>query len=178
VRLALNTEVQLSAGWEPLNLVSIFPNATAVAKRERSSIPVVGWFVRRVAVILLDREARPSAARKLLAECRKAIQAGRIFPEGTRRGVAESIEFKSGLGLLYARFGVAVQPVLLNSGPFWSHGQSEKLAGAVTISDLPPIGPGLSNGEFRARARLVLERERVRLVADCPASKRKAGQGA
>ena len=161
--------------WETLALCRLFPDAAFVAKQEISRIPVVGWHVKHYPMILIEREAGPSALRKTVAESRAALAAGRsivIFPEGTRRRIADPVTFRRGIELLYSELQVPVLPVALNSGAFWSSDRSFKNKGVITVSYLPPIMPGLPREEFKARAESMLQAEKERLLAEVASHRR------
>jgi 1-acyl-sn-glycerol-3-phosphate acyltransferase len=49
---------------------------------------------------------------------------------------------------LYRALGLPVVPVALNSGLFWRRRSFLRRPGRVTVAFLPPIPPGLENGEF------------------------------
>jgi 1-acyl-sn-glycerol-3-phosphate acyltransferase len=104
----------------------------------------------------------------MLTEARKALAEGRpvlVFPEGSRKSVASDIEFKRGIELLYLQLGVSVVPVALDSGRFWGADLPFKRRGAITVSFLPSIEPGLSGAEFVQRAQSAL---RAALAGDSP----------
>jgi 1-acyl-sn-glycerol-3-phosphate acyltransferase len=146
--------------WETIAFLTLVPNVAIVAKRELLAIPVMGWFLRHSPMILIDRERGGSAIRHMLTEARKALAQGRpvlIFPEGSRKSVASDIEFKRGIELLYLQLGVTVLPVAVDSGRFWGADLPFKCRGAITVSYLPPIEPGLSGSEFVRRAQQAVQ---------------------
>jgi 1-acyl-sn-glycerol-3-phosphate acyltransferase len=133
--------------WETIAFLTLVPNVAIVAKRELLAVPVMGWFLRHSPMIVIDRERGGSAIRHMLTEARKALAEGRpvlVFPEGSRKSVASDIEFKRGIELLYLQLGVSVVPVALDSGRFWGADLPFKRRGAITVSFLPSIEPGLS----------------------------------
>jgi 1-acyl-sn-glycerol-3-phosphate acyltransferase len=149
--------------WETLAFLILFPDVAIVAKQELLTVPVFSWFLRKSPMILIDRESGSKAVRKMIEESQAALAQGRsvlIFPEGTRKSVAEPIEFKRGVELLYARLGTPVLPVALNSGHFWGPGRPYKRAGTISVSYLEPIAPGLASHEFTRKAEQLLEAER------------------
>ena len=155
--------------WETLAFLVLFPDVAIVAKQELLTIPVFSWFLRKSPMILIDRESGSKAVRKMVDESRAALAQGRsvlVFPEGTRQQVATRIEFKRGVELLYTKLDRVVLPVALNSGLFWGPGRAPKRAGAISVSYLSPIEPGLPGSEFTRRAEQLLEAERVLLVRD------------
>jgi len=153
--------------WETLAFLVLFPDVAIVAKQELLTIPVFSWFLRKSPMILIDRESGSKAVRKMVDESRAALAQGRsvlVFPEGTRKHVTTRIEFKRGVELLYTKLDTVVLPVALNSGLFWEPGRGLKRAGAISVSYLSPIEPGLPGSEFTRRAEQLLEAERVLLV--------------
>jgi 1-acyl-sn-glycerol-3-phosphate acyltransferase len=146
--------------WETLAFLALFPDVAIVAKRELLTIPIFAWFLRNAPMILIDRDNGPKALRKMIEESRAALEGGRsvlIFPEGTRRGVSEPIEFKRGIEILYAKLDRKVLPIALNSGHFWAPGERYKRSGTITVSYLDAIEPGLGGAEFTRRSQAVLE---------------------
>ncbi|WP_244470902.1 lysophospholipid acyltransferase family protein [Microvirga massiliensis] len=153
--------------WETLAFLVLFPDVAIVAKQELLTIPVFSWFLRKSPMILIDRESGSKAVRKMIDESRAALAQGRsvlVFPEGTRKQATTRIEFKRGVELLYTKLDTVVLPVALNSGLFWEPGRGLKCAGAISVSYLSPIEPGLPGSEFTRRAEQLLEAERVLLV--------------
>jgi 1-acyl-sn-glycerol-3-phosphate acyltransferase len=153
--------------WETIGLSTIFPDASFVAKIELLRIPVVGWFLAKYPMIMLDRSGGAAAARRMLAASASAISEGRkvvIFPQGTRSDVHEPVRFKRGVTALYAHLGVHALPVAINSGVFWPGGQLMKYGGTITVSYLPTIEPGLDPREFQARAETAISGEAAKLV--------------
>jgi 1-acyl-sn-glycerol-3-phosphate acyltransferase len=155
--------------WETIALSTIFPEASFVAKIEILRIPIVGWFLTKYPMIMLDRSAGPSSVRKLLAASAKTISDGRkiaIFPQGTRCDVNEPVKFKRGVTALYAHLGVPALPVALNSGVFWPGDRLMRYAGTITVSYLPRIEPGLNSNEFRVLAETMISDEAMKLVKE------------
>jgi 1-acyl-sn-glycerol-3-phosphate acyltransferase len=155
--------------WETIALATIFADASFVAKIELLKIPVIGWFLHKYPMIMLNRSAGRTAARRLLDESTKAIDEGRrviIFPQGTRCAIDEPVKFKRGVAALYSHLRVPVLPVALNSGVFWSSDQLMKYSGTITVSYLPEIDPELDPAEFQLRAEKAIADEAGRLVAE------------
>jgi 1-acyl-sn-glycerol-3-phosphate acyltransferase len=145
--------------WETIAFLTLVPEVAIVAKQELLAIPVMGWFLRHSPMIIIDREGGGSAVRHMLAESRKALEQGRpvlVFPEGGRRSASSEVEFKRGVELLYLQLGVTVLPVALDAGRFWGADHPYKRRGAITVSYLDPIEPGLSGREFIGRAQLAV----------------------
>jgi 1-acyl-sn-glycerol-3-phosphate acyltransferase len=155
--------------WETLALATIFPDSSFVAKAELLKIPVVGWFLAKYPMIMLDRSAGGAAARRLLTQGAGAVGEGRkviIFPQGKRCSINEAVKFKRGVTALYALLGVPVLPVAVNSGVFWVADRSMKYSGIITVSYLPRIEPGLDSKEFHSYAEKVITDEAAKLVEE------------
>src|SRR5260221_3301637 len=74
--------------WETAALSMIFPDASIVAKKELSKLPIVGWFLLRYPMILVDRAAGRQALKQMVEEAKRAVAEGRkvlLFPQGTRQ---------------------------------------------------------------------------------------------
>lgn len=155
--------------WETLAFLVLFPDLAIVAKKELLRIPILGWYLRRSPMIIIDRESGRQSYSLMLAQSREAIAQGRsvlIFPEGSRKRPMDPVKLKRGAGLLYVQLGVPALPVAHNSGEFWTAGRSgPKLPGKITVSLLPQIAPGMSESEFTRLAETVLEDERRRISA-------------
>ncbi len=87
-----------------------------VAKKELFSIPIVGWLVKKLGAIKVDRGGSDvSAIRKSIETVENGKLVG-IFPQGHRYpGVAPSVsQIKSGAGLVAYRSGCDVIPVYID----------------------------------------------------------------
>lgn len=147
--------------WETIAFLVLVPNVAIVAKRELLAIPVMGWFLRHSPMILIDRDSGGAALRHMLSEAKAALAQGRhvlVFPEGGRKSATVPVAFKRGVELLYGQLGVPVLPVALNSGLFWTTEAACKRRGAISVSYLPLIQPGLPGAEFMRRAEGALQR--------------------
>jgi 1-acyl-sn-glycerol-3-phosphate acyltransferase len=141
--------------WETIAFLLLMRDVAIVAKQELLAVPVMGWFLRHSPMILIDRDSGGKALRHMLSAARTALDEGRpvlVFPEGTRRVVGSDVAFKRGVELLYAQLAVPVLPVAVNSGLFWTADPRVKRAGAITVTYLPVIEPGLPGAEFLSRA--------------------------
>lgn len=137
--------------WETLAALVLFPDVAIIAKRELLRIPVLGWFLRRSPMIIIDRSEGASALRTMMTEGAAALASGRsvlIFPEGTRRHPGVPIRFKRGVDLLYKRLGAPALPVVVDSGKFWGAASHPRRQGTITVTYLSLIPAGLSLAEF------------------------------
>ncbi len=154
--------------WETAALCVIFPDASIVAKKELRKLPLVGWFLERYPMILVDRSAGRHALRQMVDEARRAVGEGRkvlLFPQGTRQAIDEPMAFQSaGISALYTNLDVPVVPAACNSGPFWGKKTLMMHSGTITLSFLPPIAPGLPRKEFQEKMERMIAEEANRLL--------------
>lgn len=146
--------------WETLAFLVLFPDIAIVAKQELLRIPIIGWYMRKSPMIIIDRESGSKALKAMLNQSREALAGGRsvlIFPEGTRMDGRDPIRFKRGIELLYSKLGTPVLPVLVNSGKFWGPSPQSKRSGKVTVLYLPPIPPGMPAEQFIRKAEEQME---------------------
>jgi len=161
--------------WETAALCVIFPDASIVAKQELRKLPLVGWFLHRYPMILVDRAAGRQALRQMNDEARRAIGEGRkvlIFPQGTRQAVGEPTKFQpAGIAALYTNLDTPVLPVAHNSGLFWGKKTLMIHSGLITLSYLPVIPPGLDRKVFQAQLERVIVAEADRLIGAAETTK-------
>ncbi len=84
-----------------------------VAKKELFQNRVIGWFLRKVNAIPIDREG---FTRSTLKTIDKAFEAGDsllMFPEGTRSKTGRLKEFKPGIGMIAYRSGKSIIPAYI-----------------------------------------------------------------
>jgi 1-acyl-sn-glycerol-3-phosphate acyltransferase len=153
--------------WETIAALVLFPDVAIIAKRELLRIPVMGWFLKRSPMIIIDRGGGAKALRAMTVASKEAIAQGRsvlIFPEGTRTAVQTPLKFKRGVELLYQALGVPVLPVAINSGLFWKLSRAPKAPGTIIVSMLHPIKPGLSSRQFINVTEEALEAAKLELA--------------
>jgi 1-acyl-sn-glycerol-3-phosphate acyltransferase len=144
-----------------------------ILKRELMAIPVFGWYLKGAGQVAIDRAKRGEALPDLTRQVREAIAQGRqmiIFPEGTRKPVGASPEYKSGVGYLYADTGAICVPVALNTGLYWPRRSLSIHPGRVTIAFLEPIAPGLDKQSFLKLLEERIEAATAELIAEALAA--------
>lgn len=160
------------SAWETFALIPLFRDPALLMKRELFWIPFHGWFSYKFQMIPVDREAGPTALRRMLHAAEKRINDGReiiIFPEGTRRPPSAPPAYKTGIVLLYSALKVPCVPVALNSGYFWRRRSWKRKPGTVVVEILDPIPPGLPKAEFLERLQDAIETASNRLLAEAKA---------
>jgi 1-acyl-sn-glycerol-3-phosphate acyltransferase len=162
--------------WETIVMITLLPEPAIVMKATLFKLPFYGWFSTKAQMISVDRSARASALKKMVADAKRALADGRpivIFPEGTRREPGDPPDYKPGVAGLYGALGVPCVPVALNSGLYWMAGGFLKRPGTIVVEFLEPIPPGLRARDFMAVLEERIETGANRLVAE---SRAKLGQ--
>lgn len=155
--------------WETFAILPLLDDPCMVLKRELTWIPLFGWFALKFRMIAVERNAGPSALRRLLERGRDEIAAGRqivIMPEGTRRPPGAPPDYKPGAAALYGALGVSCTPFALNSGLYWPRRSFLRHPGTIVLEFLPPIPAGLSRRAFQQELETVIETASARLLAE------------
>lgn len=149
------------SAWDTFLFHGLLADPAYVLKRELFRIPLVGWYIKAVGMIGIDRSAGASALKAMLRACGAALADERqviIFPEGTRTAPGESVAYHPGVAALYQRFpDIPLVPVALNSGRAWGRKAFLKHPGVVTVRILPPMEPGLDRRRFLTTLRTRVE---------------------
>lgn len=144
------------------------PDPCFVLKQELMALPFFGWYAKKVGVISIDREGGAKTLRRMTAEARAALAAGRqiiIFPEGTRQEPGAAPDYKPGVAGLYRELGVPCIPAATTSGVVWpAHGVT-RYPGVAVFDYLEAIPPGLKRGEFMRLLEERIETAGARLLA-------------
>jgi len=165
---ALLVAAKHQSAWETFALLPLFPNPTAIVKRELLRIPLFGWCMWKCGMIGIDRSSGRDALTGMVGRTRAALAHGRqviIFPEGTRRPPGAAPDYKLGIVQLYAALDAPCLPIALNSGLFWPRRRFVRYPGTVRVEILDPLPPHLPKREFFARLRHDIETATARLVA-------------
>ncbi|SKA18467.1 lysophospholipid acyltransferase family protein [Consotaella salsifontis] len=155
--------------WDIMALVPQLDRPTFILKKELISIPVFGWFARRLGMIPVDRSKGAAAIPAMLESAREAAAAGRqiiIFPEGTRTAPGADPDYRSGVFRLYRELKLPVVPVALNSGVFWPRRSFMRWPGTVEAQFLPPLPPGLYRDAFLPPLRAAIEERSTEMLRD------------
>lgn len=131
-----------SSAWETIAQMVVFPPQSWVLKRELMWIPLVGWAMRSMRPIAINRKAGGSAVNQVVALGQQRLAEGRwilVFPEGTRVPPGETRRYGVSGALLAVRAGRLVVPVAHNAGFFWQRRGLLKRAGVIRVVIGPPI---------------------------------------
>lgn len=131
-----------SSAWETIAQASIFPAQSWVLKRELMWIPIVGWAVRCLKPIAINRKAGAAAVAQVIEQGTERLRQGLwilIFPEGTRVAVGETRKYGVSGALLASRAGCKIVPVAHTAGYFWPRRGWVKKPGVIRVVIGPPI---------------------------------------
>ncbi|MCC6735814.1 MAG: 1-acyl-sn-glycerol-3-phosphate acyltransferase [Bauldia sp.] len=159
--------------WETFAFLQPFPNAGVIIKRQLLYVPIWGWWAWKADHVYVTRGGGTAALKEITEGAERVMAQGRplvIFPEGTRRAPGAAPDYKQGIALLYAKLGVPVVPVGLNSGFYWPRRRSLRFPGTIVVEFLPPIPPGLKPRAFMERLTGDVERSCDRLVLEADAA--------
>jgi 1-acyl-sn-glycerol-3-phosphate acyltransferase len=134
--------VKHSSSWETFAQAVLLPPQAWVLKRELLSIPFVGWSIRLLRCIAIDRGAGGAAVRQMIEQGRACLAAGTwivVFPEGTRMAPGETRRYGVGGAAVAAATGALVVPVAHNAGWFWPRRSLMKKRGTIRVVIGPPI---------------------------------------
>lgn len=133
-----------SSSWETIAMAVVFPRQVWVLKRELTWIPVVGWGIRQLHAIAIDRKSGHSAVSQVIEQGKERLAEGDwiiVFPEGTRMPLGQTRRYGVSGTLLAAETGKLVVPVAHNAGSFWPRRGLRKKPGTVRVVIGKPIVP-------------------------------------
>jgi 1-acyl-sn-glycerol-3-phosphate acyltransferase len=145
---------QHQSAFDTVVWLTLVPRCSYVVKRELARIPVFGNTLRPAGMIVVDRAAGPSALRHLVREAERAAGEDRqmvIFPEGTRGEPGRPLPLQPGVAAMASRTGLAVIPVVTDSGLLWGRRAFRKRAGTIHLRLLQPIPPTLGRDALMLR---------------------------
>jgi len=115
-----------------------------LAKRELAAVPLLGWYIRAMGMVFVERGARRRAAGSV-AQAGALLAAGRTvvsFPEGTRSRDGRLRPFKSGAFGAAIAAGTPVLPVaLVGAGAVLPAGGFRVRPGTIEVRIGAPIDP-------------------------------------
>lgn len=131
-----------SSTWETIAQAAIFPPQAWVLKRELTWIPLVGWAIRLLKPIAINRSAGAAAVNQVVDQGLQRLASGYwilIFPEGTRVASGETRKYGISGALLASKASCKIVPVAHNAGEFWPRRGWLKHAGVIQVAIGPPI---------------------------------------
>jgi 1-acyl-sn-glycerol-3-phosphate acyltransferase len=125
-----------TSAWETIAQFLIFPPQVWVLKRELLWIPLIGWGLKLLRPISIDRGAGHRAVNQVIEQGEARLADGLwiiIFPEGTRVVGGESRKYGVSGALLATASGKLVVPMSHNAADFWVRRGILKKAGTIRV---------------------------------------------
>jgi 1-acyl-sn-glycerol-3-phosphate acyltransferase len=146
-----------TSAWETIAQFLIFPPQVWVLKRELLWIPCIGWGLKLLRPISINRNAGHRAVNQVVEQGKARLADGLwiiIFPEGTRVVAGETRKFGVSGALLATETGKLIVPLSHNAGEFWVRRGIVKKPGMVRVVIGAPIqaagkNPRAVNEEIR-----------------------------
>ena len=150
-----------SSSWEAFAQVVLVPPHVWVLKRELMWVPFLGWALKLMRAISVNRGAGGAAVRSVLAQGKARIAEGEwivIFPEGTRMAPGETRRYGISGALLAADSNRLIVPIAHDAGYFWPRRGLYKQPGTIRVVIGPPIvAAGRDPREVNAEAQQWIE---------------------
>jgi 1-acyl-sn-glycerol-3-phosphate acyltransferase len=157
-----------TSAWETVAHFLIFPPQVWVLKRELLWIPLIGWGLRLLKPISIDRRAGKKAVGQVIEQGQERLAGGLwviIFPEGTRVVAGERRRYGISGALLALESGRSIVPLAHNAGDFWVRRGILKKPGVVRVVIGAPIEPrGQDAAELTAAVRASIDANLERLA--------------
>jgi 1-acyl-sn-glycerol-3-phosphate acyltransferase len=150
-----------SSSWETFAQVVLLPDQVWVLKRELTWVPFLGWALRFMRAIAVDRGAGGAAVRSVLVQGKSRLAEGPwvvIFPEGTRMAPGQTRRYGISGALLAAENNRFIVPVAHDAGYYWPRRGLYKKPGTIRVVIGPPIvAAGRDAREVNAEAQNWIE---------------------
>lgn len=134
--------VKHSSSWETAAQAVLLPPQVWVLKRELLWIPFVGWGIKLLRAIAINRGGGGTAVRQMIEEGRRHLANGEwivVFPEGTRMPPGQTRRYGVGGAAIASATGAPVIPVAHNAGFFWPRRGLLKKPGTIRVVIGAPI---------------------------------------
>ncbi len=131
-----------TSAWETVAPFLIFPPQVWVLKRELLWIPFVGWGLKLLRPIAINRGEGHRAVNQVIEQGQARLKDGLwiiIFPEGTRVVAGETRKFGMSGAMLAIASGKSVVPLSHNAGTFWPRRGFVKKPGTIRVVIGEPI---------------------------------------
>jgi 1-acyl-sn-glycerol-3-phosphate acyltransferase len=150
-----------TSAWETLALFVIFPPHVWVLKRELLWIPLMGWGLKLLRPIAIDRRAGHRAVNQVIEQGKARLAEGLwviIFPEGTRVAAGETRKYGVSGALLASAAERLLIPVSHNAGDFWPRRGILKMPGTIhVIIGEPILAAGRDPRDINAEIRQAID---------------------
>lgn len=158
-----------TSAWETVAQFLIFPPQVWVLKRELLWIPFVGWGLKLLRPIAINRGEGHRAVNQVIDQGKARLADGLwiiIFPEGTRVVAGETRKFGVSGALLAIAAGKCVVPLSHNAGTFWPRRGFLKKRGTIRVVIGKPIeSAGKNPRELNEEVRQAIEAGLARIAS-------------
>ena len=158
-----------TSAWETVAQFLIFPPQVWVLKRELLWIPFVGWGLKLLRPIAINRGEGHRAVNQVVDQGKARLADGLwviIFPEGTRVVAGETRKFGVSGALLAIAAGKSVVPLSHNAGVFWRRRGFVKKPGTIRVVIGEPIeSVGKNPRELNEEVRQAIEAGLARIAS-------------
>jgi len=158
-----------TSAWETIAQFVIFPPQVWVLKRELLWIPFIGWGLKLLKSIAINRGVGHRAVNQVVEQGKARLADGLwviIFPEGTRVAAGETKRFGVSGALLAAATGKLMIPLSHNAGAFWPRRSIIKKPGTIRVVIGEAISPqGKNPRQLNEEARLAIEAGLAKIAA-------------
>jgi 1-acyl-sn-glycerol-3-phosphate acyltransferase len=158
-----------TSAWETVVQFLIFPPQVWVLKRELLWIPFVGWGLKLLRPIAINRGEGHRAVNQVVEQGKARLTDGLwiiIFPEGTRVVAGETRKFGVSGALLAIASGKCVVPLSHNAGAFWPRRGFVKKPGTIRVVIGEPIeSTGKNPRELNEEVRQSIEAGLARIAS-------------
>ena len=138
--------------FETFFLQTIFNFPVFILKKELLSIPIFGWYLKKIGSISIQRNKVTKDNLGFFSHISNIINTSNrpliIFPQATRVLPTERPPFKKGAGRIYEELKILCLPVAINSGYVWPKKGKKNSYKKIIVSILEPIQTGLNQDEF------------------------------
>ncbi len=158
-----------TSAWETVAFFVLLPTQVWVLKRELLWIPFVGWGLRLLKPIAIDRGAGHRAASQVVEQGQARLADGLwvvIFPEGTRVLPGQQRKYGVSGAMLAIASGRKIVPIAHDAGDFWPRRGLLKKPGLIRVVIGPAIDPaGKEPRALTEEIRASIETQSARIAA-------------
>lgn len=133
-----------TSAWETVAPFVLLPPQVWVLKRELLWVPFMGWGLKRLRPIAINRGAGHRAVSQVVEQGASRLADGLwviIFPEGTRVVAGQQRKYGVSGALLAEATGKLIVPISHNAGAFWPRRGFLKRRGTIQVIIGSPIDP-------------------------------------
>ena len=159
-----------TSAWETVAFFVLLPTQVWVLKRELLWLPFVGWGLRLLKPIAIDRGAGHRAAGQVVEQGRARLDDGLwivIFPEGTRVMPGQQRKYGASGAMLAIASGHQIVPIAHDAGEFWPRRGLLKRPGLIRVMIGPAIDPtGKEPRALTEEVRISIESQLAKIAAE------------